>query len=159
MTPMGQEIERKFLVAGEGWRDEPGKEKQIVQAYIGMGEKAQVRVRIIDGTSAVLTVKDCGTGLVRQEYEYAVPPADARAMLELRTGGLIEKTRKEIRRGDLVWEVDCYSGGLAGLVVAEVELADSDDQAPLPDWAGREVTGDPRYYNATLALDGIAGQS
>ena len=153
---MGQEIERKFLVNGEGWRDEPGEERRIVQGYIAIGDMAQVRVRIIDGTSALLTVKDRGTGVERQEYEYAIPADDARAMLKLRTGNLIEKTRKKIWRGDLVWEVDCFSGGLAGLVLAEVELKGADDQMPLPDWVGREVTGDPKYYNVTLALSGLS---
>ena len=153
---MGQEIERKFLVNGEGWRDEPGEERRIVQGYIAIGDMAQVRVRIIDGTSALLTVKDRGTDVERQEYEYAIPADDARAMLKLRTGNLIEKTRKKIWRSDLVWEVDCFSGRLAGLVLAEVELKGADDQMPLPDWVGREVTGDPKYYNVTLALSGLS---
>ena len=155
---MGQEVERKFLLSGDGWRDEPGEEKQIVQGYIAIGEMAQVRVRIIDGKSALLTVKDRSTCVERQEYEYAIPAGDARAMLDLRTGNLIEKTRKKIWRGDLVWEVDCFSGRLAGLVLAEVELKGADDQMPLPDWVGREVTGDPNYYNVTLALGGLSDQ-
>lgn len=151
---MGQEIERKFLVVGDGWRLEGGKQTSIMQAYVAMGEKAQVRVRIIDGETAKLTVKDRVPGAVRAEFEYAIPVEDARVMLALRTGGLIEKTRNIVPFGGMQWEVDVFGGALAGLVLAEVELDDAARHFTLPPWAGREVTGDARYYNAALAISG-----
>ena len=151
---MGQEIERKFLVAGDGWRLGGGKRIDIVQAYIAQGKKAQVRVRIINGETAVLTVKDRAAGPVRAEFEYPVPIADARAMLALRTGSLIEKTRTIVPVGGMHWEVDVFRGELDGLVLAEIELDDAARELTLPPWAGREVTSDPRYYNAALAISG-----
>lgn len=151
---MGQEIERKFLVTGEGWQDLPGPEKQIVQAYITQSKKAHVRVRIVDGNSALLTIKDSVAGRVRREFEYPIPLEDARAMLALRTGCLIEKTRKLVRLNGLVWEIDCFGGALEGLVLAEVELDEPEQALTLPGWLGPEVTDDPRYYNAALARSG-----
>lgn len=149
---MGQEIERKFLVSGDGWRSEPGKETEIVQGYIAIGDKAQVRVRILNGTSAVITIKDRKQELVRQEFEYPIPLSDARAMLALHTGNLIEKTRRRIQRDGIFWEIDCFRGELDGLILAEVELDVPEKTISLPDWLGREVTGDPNYYNVMLAL-------
>lgn len=151
---MGQEIERKFLVTGDGWRLDGGKRFDIVQAYVAIGEKAQVRVRIIDGERAVLTIKDRAAGPERAEFEYPIPIADARAMLALRTGSLIEKTRTIVPVGAMQWEVDMFRGDLAGLVLAEIELDDAAPELTLPSWAGREVTSDPRYYNAALAISG-----
>lgn len=151
---MGQEIERKFLVSGDGWRLSGTKRIDFVQAYVAISEKAQVRVRIIDGERAVLTVKDRATGPVRAEFEYPIPVADARAMLALRTGGLIEKTRTIVPVGAMRWEVDVFRGDLAGLVLAEIELDDAAHRLTPPPWAGREVTEDARYYNAALAISG-----
>lgn len=154
---MGQEIERKFLVSGDGWRSERGDETEIVQAYIAIGEKAHVRVRIVNGASAVITIKDSKKALARQEFEYPIPVTDAKALLALRTGNLIEKTRRRIRRDKVVWEVDCFRRGLDGLILAEVECDDAGKMITLPDWVGREVTGDPDYYNVSLALDPKTG--
>lgn len=151
---MGQEIERKFLVVEDDWKQAGGTRTDIVQAYIAMGEKAQVRVRIMDGKTAVLTVKGRGAGPVRAEFEYAIPVEDARAMLALRTAGLIEKTRNIVTVGGMRWEIDVFRGAFAGLVLAEIELAAADDALTLPSWVGREVTDDARYYNAALALSG-----
>jgi adenylate cyclase len=151
---VGQEIERKFLVAGDGWRLSSAKRIDIVQAYVAIGEKAQVRVRIIDGERAVLTVKDRVSGPVRAEFEYPIPVPDARAMLVLRTGCLIEKTRTIVPVGAMQWEVDMFRGDLTGLVLAEIELDDAAFALTLPPWAGREVTEDARYYNAALAMSG-----
>lgn len=151
---MGQEIERKFLVTGDGWQREGGTSTDIVQAYLAFGDKAQVRVRIMDGESAVLTVKGIEAGLARAEYEYAIPVAEACAMLALCTGCVIEKKRTVIKCGALFWEVDVFGGAQAGLVLAEVELDDATRDVPLPSWIGREVTGDARYYNAALARNG-----
>lgn len=151
---MGVEIERKFLVKSDAWQQHGGERTHIVQAYIAQGEKAQVRVRIRNGEHAVLTVKSREPGLRRAEFEYPIPIADARAMLRLRTGSLVEKTRTAVRHGGLLWEVDVFSGDLSGLILAEVELDEGGQNVALPCWVGREVTDDPRYYNAALALSG-----
>ncbi|MBK5265000.1 MAG: CYTH domain-containing protein [Alphaproteobacteria bacterium] len=153
---MAQEIERKYLVTGNEWRRDAGTRIDIVQAYLAIGEGVQVRVRIIDGARAALTVKAGAPGLVRDEYEYAIPLADAQAMLALRTGSLIEKTRTVILRDGLVWEIDAFRGAHEGLVLAEVEVGDAARDVPLPSWIGREVTGDARYYNAVLARNRLS---
>lgn len=151
---MAQEIERKFLVKDDAWKELGGERTRIVQAYIASGEKAQLRVRIRDDEMAVLTVKSRDPGMVRAEFEYPIPIADARAMLALRSGSLIEKTRTVLRHADVQWEVDVFEGKLQGLVIAEVELDDAAGDVELPPWVGREVTDDPRYYNAALAMSG-----
>lgn len=151
---MGLEIERKFLVNNDAWQRQDGTRSHIVQAYIALGEKAHVRVRIHDHQRAVLTLKSRAPGVRRAEFEYPVPLADARAMLPLRSGSLVEKTRTTVQHEGLLWEVDVFSGDLSGLVLAEVELDDVAREVKLPAWIGREVTDDPRYYNAALAMSG-----
>lgn len=147
---MGTEIERKFLV-----RDpsivEGARGTRIAQGYLAHAPEATVRVRIRDD-EAFLTVKGLTRGVRRSEFEYAVPEDDAREMLELCPAGRIEKTRYEIPVGDHVWEVDVFHGDNDGLVLAEVELADENEAPEMPSWLGREVSGDPRYFNSNLSL-------
>jgi len=150
---MGQEIERKFLVKGEAWRDmaEPVAYRQ---GYIARSDGRTVRVRKA-GETGYLTVKGPSVGkrggTARAEFEYEIPVADADEMLDtLCEGPLIEKTRRKIPAGAFTWEVDEFAGANAGLVVAEVELQDAAQEVPLPDWIGEEVTGDARYFNASL---------
>lgn len=145
---MAREIERKFLLSEDIWRQHEG--RLIRQGYLNTGGAATVRVRLA-GDNAWLTVKGPTTGHTRAEYEYPIPPADAREMLdELCCGPLIEKRRYEVPYEGLVWEIDEFLGDNAGLVVAEVELEAEGQAVPLPPWVGDEVTGDPRYYNAQL---------
>lgn len=147
---MGVEIERKFLVAGDGWRAAATRARRMQQGYVAREGGVSVRLRIAEGR-ARLTIKGAG-GLVRPEFEYPVPLADAEEMLAaLCAGRRIAKTRHEVPHGGLVWEVDVFEGALAGLVVAEVEVPDTAHALDLPPWAGREVTEDPRYANAALA--------
>jgi len=154
---MGIEIERKFLVTGEDWRDAAHAVIPMAQGYINdMGaldrgdQKASVRVRIEDDRAA-LNLKSRTLGRSRQEFEYPIPVADARDLLSLCVGGLVDKRRHLVRFGGLLWEVDEFLGDNAGLVVAEVELDDPEQPVPLPAWAGREVTDQARYYNVALA--------
>lgn len=154
---MGFEIERKFLVQGDAWRDLITGSRHIRQAYLSTRTEASVRVRIIDEQRARLTIKGAsrteGKALSRAEFEYPVPIEDALAMLDLRVGQIIEKTRYHVPAGNgRMWEVDEFSGDLAGLVLAEIELADAEEVIAQPDWLGREVTSDPAYGNMTLAL-------
>jgi len=149
---VAREIERKFLVTGDGWR--PGARGVLYrQGYLGAGAEATCTVRArVAGESAFLTVKGRAAGGARDEYEYPIPVADAEEMLErLCVGGRIEKYRHRIPFAGHTWEVDEFTGENAPLVVAEVELDRIDIEVELPPWVGPEVTYDPRYTNAALA--------
>ena len=148
---MPQEIERKFLVASDGWRAGADKGRSFRQAYLAGTDRVAIRVRITDGEEAVLTIKSAKSGLTRGEFEYPLPLADAEALTELRQGSVLRKTRFRSPHAGRTWEVDVYSGENAGLVVAEIELGSEEDTIALPTWVGREVTGDPRFYAARLA--------
>ncbi|KQZ01376.1 hypothetical protein ASD45_11340 [Pseudolabrys sp. Root1462] len=150
---MGVEIERKFLVASEAWRDEVASHSDIRQGYLAVNGGNTVRVRIKDD-AAFLTVKSAGPAIRRQEFEYPIPLNDAEALLALRCGRLIEKRRHVVPHGALRFEVDVFSGDLAGLVIAEIELPDETTAFVRPAWLGEEVTDDPRYANASLATNG-----
>ena len=154
---MGIEIERKFLVTGDGWRTAAHAVIPMAQGYINdlgamdRGEqKASVRVRI-QGDVAYLNIKSRELGHTRQEFDYPIPVAEARELLALCVGGLIDKRRHLVNHGGLLWEVDEFLGDNAGLVVAEVELESADQPFNKPDWAGAEVTDSVRYYNLALA--------
>jgi len=154
---MGIEIERKFLVAGDGWREAAHDVVPMAQGYLNdigamdRGEqKASVRIRI-QGDAAFLNLKSRELGRTRQEFDYPIPVADARALLALCVGGVIEKRRHLVRHGDHLWEVDEFLGDNTGLVVAEVELGDANEDFVKPAWAGKEVTDAARYYNLALA--------
>ena len=145
---MGVEIERKFLVTGSGWREVPG--VYFCQGYLNRDKHRTVRVRIA-GDRGVLTVKGLTTGSSRPEFEYTIPLEDAKQMLPLCDGPLIEKNRYAVQYCGLVWEVDEFLGDNKGLIIAEVELESEDQSFELPDWVGTEVTKDPRFFNSNLA--------
>ena len=151
---MGKEIERKFLVQGDGWRT--GQGLRYRQGYLSTEKARTVRVRLVASEASgeawgYLTIKGKSTGASRAEYEYAIPPQDARELLEtLCHQPLIEKIRHRITVGNDTWEVDEFLGVNAGLVIAEIELAELDQPFTHPSWLGREVTDDPRYYNSNL---------
>lgn len=145
---MGREIERKFLVRGRAWRTRSP--VLIRQGYLQLDPERTVRVRIA-GRRGFLTVKGLTRGATRDEFEYPVPVEDARDMLDrLCLRPLLEKKRHVVRFRGRRWEVDEFLGANRGLVVAEVELPSERASVDLPPWAGREVTRDPRYYNANL---------
>lgn len=155
---MPQEIERKYLVKGEDWRV-PGTGTPYRQGYLSTVPERSVRVRVIRD-KGYLTVKGITVGATRAEYEYEIPVGDASEMLDnLCERPLIEKTRYRLEHHGLTWEVDEFDGDNAGLVVAEVELEDEDQAVTLPDWIGKEVTGDRRYYNASLIAEPYSGWS
>lgn len=146
---MGREIERKFLVVGDGWR-KGGRRSRLRQGYLCATRERSARVRLEDGVGTI-TLKGPARGGVRAEYEYRIPARDAAELLDrLCEKPLIEKTRTRVRAGGLLWEVDEFAGANRGLIVAEVELARAGQRVVLPPWAGREVTRDPRYLNANL---------
>lgn len=147
---MAREIERKFLVSGDGWR--PGALGVAYrQGYLAAGAGITVRARVA-GERAWLTIKGPAAAGARDEYEYPIPVVDALEMLErLCAGGQVEKTRHRVPYAGNTWEVDEFLGENAPLVVAEVELDRIDAEVALPPWVGLEVTYDPRYTNAALA--------
>ena len=154
---MAIEIERKFLVVGNGWRSAAHKVMPMAQGYINDqvamdsgAMKASVRVRIA-GDEAYLNLKSRELGHTRQEFDYPIPEDDARALLALCVGGLVDKRRHYVKHEGHLWEVDEFLGDNAGLVVAEIELASADEPFARPDWIGAEVTDEPRYYNLALA--------
>lgn len=154
---MAMEIERKFLLAHDGWRSAVERTQVMAQGYLndlaavaGGTQKASVRVRI-EGHAAFLNIKSAHAGRQRQEFDYPVPVDDARQLLELCVGGRVGKQRHYVRHGGHLWEIDEFEGDNAGLVVAEIELDAVDAQFPRPDWLGAEVTDLPRYYNLALA--------
>ncbi|MGY6629377.1 MAG: CYTH domain-containing protein [Wenzhouxiangella sp.] len=145
---MGKEIERKFLVAGDGWRS--SRKRRYRQAYLSTDKHRTVRVRVVD-EAAWLTIKGLTKGVTRAEFEYPIPLADAETLLaELCLQPVIDKTRYLVEQGKHTWEVDEFHGVNDGLVVAEIELASEDEAFEKPDWLGEEVSGDPRYFNANL---------
>ncbi|WP_436642389.1 CYTH domain-containing protein [Microbaculum sp. FT89] len=148
---MSKEIERKFLVANDGWRAQARSGKRLRQAYLAATGAAAIRVRIADDAVAFLTIKSATPGMSRDEFEYEIPVADAEAMLAMRVGEIIEKVRYAIPCDDGDLTVDVFSGANAGLVMAEIELASEDVVPALPDWIGDEITRDRRFYNANLA--------
>lgn len=144
------EIERKFLVAGDAWR--AGATGILYrQGYLCTDPARTVRVRLGNDT-AILAIKGAGNGIARPEFEYPLPFDEATVLLDHHClQPLVEKYRYLVPFAGLTWEIDEFLGANAGLLLAEVELEHSDQPVPLPPWIGREVTGDPRYYNAWLA--------
>jgi adenylate cyclase len=146
---MGVEIERKFLVLGDEWKEQ-GQGVRMRQGYICSDAGRVVRVRI-EGERAMLTIKGKTEGISRSEWEYPIPVPDAQQLLEsMCEKPLIEKTRRRIDFGGFVWEVDEFFGENTGLVVAEIELASESQEFTKPDWVGAEVSHDRRYANANL---------
>jgi adenylate cyclase len=145
---MGLEIERKFLLANEHWRDVVLRQASMRQGYIA-GGRASVRVRIT-GAEARLNIKAGGFKATRVEYEYAIPLGDGEEMLARLADGRVEKTRYWVGYGGFEWEIDEFHGANAGLVVAELELEAEEQVFPRPEWLGVEVTHLKRYYNASL---------
>ena len=149
---MAKEIERKFLVVDDSYLPMAAGAVKIAQGYISLRPEGTVRVRL-KGDRGFLTVKGITTGgTTRDEWEYPIPAEDAVQMLERVTEGVvIAKTRYEVPFGGKVWEVDRFEGPLSWLTLAEVELSDPSEQPELPPFVGEEVTGNPRYYNSSLA--------
>lgn len=146
---MVQEIERKFLVRNDAWRNN-AKGTRVRQGFLCTEPERTVRVRVA-GDRGTLTIKGKTVGVTRDEFEYPIPREHAEQLLDtLCLRPLIEKVRYVLREGAHTWEVDVFEGENDGLVVAEVELEREDEAFERPEWLGREVTGDPRYFNANL---------
>jgi len=150
---MGVEIEKKFLLLNDNWRQQVEKSVHFCQGYLVGSGKSSVRVRI-QGDKANLNIKGATLGIRRQEFEYPIPIEDAKELLTtLCDNPLIEKTRHYVRIGEHVWEIDEFVGDNEGLIVAELELNDENDAIEIQDWLGKEVSLDKRYYNSMLILN------
>lgn len=146
---MGKEIEKKFLVKREMIKSVT-KGIFLRQGYISIDKKRTVRVRIAEN-KAYITVKGISTGAVRDEYEYEIPVRDANEILDkICITPIIEKKRVKLEINELTWEIDSFYGDNEGLIIAEVELKDEEQTITKPDWAGKDVTGDPKYFNSNL---------
>ncbi len=148
---MAQEIERKFLVKDDSFKAQAYKSTRIIQGYLSSVPERTVRVRI-KGDKGYLTVKGIGneSGASRFEWEIEIPTEDAQNLLKICEPGIIDKTRYLVKNGDLTFEVDEFYGDNEGLILAEIELQSEDQVFEKPAWLGREVTGDPRFYNSML---------
>ena len=147
---MAQEIERKFLVAGD-FNPEVFKSTRIIQGYLCSVPERTVRVRV-KGDKGFITVKGIGSqsGASRFEWEKEIPATEAEQLLAICEPGVIDKTRYLVKSGEHTFEVDEFYGDNDGLTVAEVELASEDEAFVKPEWLGEEVTGDVKYYNSML---------
>ncbi|MCQ2142041.1 MAG: CYTH domain-containing protein [Bacteroidales bacterium] len=149
---MLQEIERKFLIDGD-YKKDAYKAIRITQGYLNSSPERTVRVRI-KGEKGYITIKGVGdaTGVARFEWEKEIPVEEAQALLKLAEPGVIDKTRYLVRSADGLhtWEIDEFHGDNEGLTMAEIELSSIDEAFEKPSWLGKEVTGDPRFYNSSL---------
>lgn len=148
------EIERKYLVTSESFKQEAFNQSRIVQGFLNTHPERTVRVRI-KGSQGFLTVKGISNkaGTIRTEWETEISIADAENLLLLCEPGIIDKTRFEVKAGNHTFEVDVFSGENEGLVIAEVELNSENEEFQKPIWLGKEVTGELKYYNSQLSLN------
>ncbi len=150
---MPQEIERKFLVSGD-YKTEVQKAFRITQGYLSSVSERTVRVRV-KGDKGFITIKGKGneTGASRYEWEMEIPKTDALELLKICEPGIIDKTRSLVPIGNHSFEVDEFHGENEGLVIAEIELSDEQEEFLKPAWLGEEVTGNEKYYNSMLSRD------
>ena len=147
---MGIEIERKYLVTNDTWQQNADEGIYMIQGYMSSNDKSSVRIRA-NGDTANLNIKSKTIGAQRSEYDYAIPVAEAMEILEtLCDKPFIVKTRYHVGFRDKTWEIDVFAGENQGLIVAEVELNSVNENFSLPDWVGKEVTKESRYYNICL---------
>jgi adenylate cyclase len=148
---MAIEIEHKFLLRDDRWRQQVERSARMRQGYLTSDARCSVRVRVADG-QGFLNLKSGTLGIQRSEYEYPIPLAEAEEILDtLCEKPLLEKTRHFLWFSEHLWEIDEFEGDNAGLIVAEVELSQADELFARPDWLGEEVSHDIRYYNSQLA--------
>jgi len=149
---LATEIERKYLVKTLDFLGDL-KGTRLLQGYVFETEMCVARVRL-SNENAWLTLKGPTSELEREEFEYQIPPKEARQILKsFCAGRVIDKTRYEIEYHDICWEIDVFHGENAGLYLAEVELETVDQRLIFPSWLGKEVSHDTRYFNSHLALN------
>ena len=147
---MGVEIERKFLVKTELWKNvKPQKSFTIKQAYLSRDPEKTIRVRVA-GEKGFITIKGPTKGISRKEFEYEIPGSDAEELISDFTKNVIEKIRHHVLYKNKLWEVDEFKGDNEGLIVAEIELDDENEKIALPEWIDKEISSDRRYANSNL---------
>ena len=146
------EIERKFLIVSDNYKKEAHKETRIVQGFLNTHKERAVRIRT-KGTEAFITVKGISNkkGTTRFEWEKEIPLSEAQSLLELCEKPIIDKIRYNVPVANHVFEVDVFAANNEGLVIAEVELSHEQQPYTRPDWLGKEVTGEVKYYNSQLS--------
>jgi adenylate cyclase len=147
---MAIEIERRFRILSDAWRTMVARSSHITQGYLAITEESVIRVRVRD-TEGYVTIKSRDGGMARQEFEYAIPLADAESLLELCGQRVLKKIRHEVNCAGYLWEIDEYAEPLTGLILAEVELQSETDDPPRPPWIGEEITLDASFSNSALA--------
>lgn len=148
---MALEIERKFLVDKSKWSNiEKNNKTFIKQGYILTDPNKIIRIRQTSSKSFI-TIKGLNVGATRHEYEYEIPSEDAEELIDKFSVTSISKIRYIINLKNKKWEVDEFLGENEGLIIAEIELRDEDEEFELPDWVGAEVTWDEKYYNSNLS--------
>ncbi len=147
---MAEEIEHKYIVCSDEFRSLAERTEHIAQGYLSKDPERTVRVRI-RGPRAFLTIKSRNHGDRRLEFEYEIPLHDAESLLLLCIPPVLDKVRYSVPFGDHVWEIDEFHGNLSGIVTAEIELSSSDESYALPPFVGKNVTGDPRWYNSCIS--------
>lgn len=146
---MASEIERKFLLADDSWKNQVVRSIKMRQNYLA--QEPIVRVRLA-GNEGYITIKSVSRDCSRAEYEYEIPADDAVEMLDTLCAGYeVCKTRHIVPFGGKIWEIDIFEGVNAGLELAEIELVREDEVFEVPSWIGKEVTGEGQYYNGALA--------
>ena len=155
---MPLEIERKFLVAHDGWKKSVVRHSKIRDGLIASNNGNKARVRIADD-KATIALKSRRMGMVRTEFEYEIPCADAEEILRtMCDGNVLNKVRHFVIHKDATWQVDVYDDILKGIVIAEIELTQPDQVLQIPDWVGAEVTDDPRYRKVNMRAERLANR-
>lgn len=146
---MAKEIEFKYLVKNDGYKEMADSCVKITQGYLSRVPERTVRVRIY-GKKGFITIKGKNRGAIRDEFEYEIPLEDAREIMKMCETPILEKIRYIVKYRGRCWEVDEFLGELSPLVTAEIELRDADEKYDVPDFIGEDITGDPAYYNSNL---------
>jgi adenylate cyclase len=150
---MPQEIERKYLVDHAKWAKTTKPKGQFYrQGYILADADKTIRVRLTD-TGGFLTIKGRSVGITRPEYEYAIPREEAQELLDNFAVSELTKIRYKIKLDNHIWEVDEFLGDNVGLIVAEIELKSETENFHTPEWLGKEVTTEDKYYNSSLTIN------
>jgi CYTH domain-containing protein len=154
---MPVEIERKFLVKNDTWRDQVTHSERLRDGLVARDDDLKVRVRCY-GNRTTLCVKSARKGITREEFEYEIPADHAAAIFAHCVGRILEKTRHYVPGLTGTWEVDVYHGALEGIVTAEIELPSEATVVSLPDWVGAEITGDPSYSKTNMLAERTPGR-
>ena len=148
---MGIEIERRFLVENEDWKDQVIRSEYLSQAYLNSSvDEWATRVRIIDNNKGYITLKSSLNGLVNYEFEYSIPRKDAIELIQL-SKYKITKIRYQLKINKKNWVVDVFEKSNSGLKIAEIELNSESEEIRVPSWCGKEITGIKSLSNASLA--------